>query len=40
MQAFGYTLETMHFMLLPLIKVEEGSDWLDGQRLVFGVLVR
>ncbi len=23
MQAFGYTLETMHFMLLPLIKVEK-----------------
>src|SRR5690606_19954729 len=23
MQAFGYTLETMHFMLLPLVKVEK-----------------
>ena len=33
MQAFGYTVETMQFMLLPLVAREARSGRLDGQRL-------
>jgi hypothetical protein len=32
MQAFGYTTETMQFMLLPLVR-RKRSGRLDGQRL-------
>ena len=37
MQAFGYTIETMQFMLLPLIQREARPDRLDGQRLGAGL---
>ena len=37
MQAFGYTVETMKFMLLPMIQPRTRPDRLDGQRLVPGV---
>ena len=33
MQAFGYTLETMQFMLLPLVKEKRDPVGFDGQRL-------
>ena len=36
MQAFGYTVETMKFMLLPLVQGREGPDRLDGQRQLPG----
>ena len=37
MQAFGYTIETMQFMLLPLVQREARPGRLDGQRLGAGV---
>ena len=40
MQAFGFTVETMQFMLLPLDEGEARPGRLHGQRLVAGVPLR
>ena len=40
MQAFGYTTETLQFMLLPLVRRAARSGRFDGQRRGAGLPVR